>query len=135
MKRKLIFGFLILCAVFFAFTSGSSLSARAQFAGRLGYGLISRDGFNEIRAQYGGFFLAMCVVNLLAMFRKVPLNAALLANATTFGGLFAGRLLSLGLDGGLGAYGPVIRALYFIDGTGFVVSIAAYLNDRLTSHG
>jgi hypothetical protein len=76
----------------------------------------------------------MCVVNLLAILRKVPLNAALLAKATTFSGLFAGRLLSLGLEGSLGACGPVIGALYFIDGTGFDVSIAAYLNDRLTTH-
>lgn len=134
MRPNWISGFLILCAVFFAFTGGSSLGAPARFAGRLGYGLVARDGFNEIRAQYGGFFLALCAANLLAIFRIVPLNAALLLNATVFGGLLAGRLMSLGLDRGFGAYGPVIRALYCIDGLGFILSLAGLCSERLIVH-
>lgn len=129
-RHNLILGFLILCAIFFAFTSGSSLSAPAKFADRLGYSLITRDGFNEIRAQYGGFFLAACVANLLAIFHRVPPRAALLVDSTVFGGLIVGRLISLGFDGGPGAYGPFIHALYFIDATGFLLSIAALFNDR-----
>lgn len=130
MRRKFVLGFLILCAAFFALTGGSSLNAPANFADRLGYSLVTRDGFNEIRAQYGGFFLAACIANLLAIFRRVPRRAALLVDSTVFGGLIAGRLMSLGFDGGPGAYGPFIRALYFIDATGFLLSIAALLNER-----
>lgn len=131
MRRNIILGFLILCTVFFALTGGSSLSAPAKFAGRLGYSLRARDGFNEIRAQYGGFFLAACAANLLAVFGRVPRSAALFVDLIVFGGLIAGRLMSLGFDGGLRAYGPVIHALYFIDAAGFLLSIAALLNERL----
>jgi hypothetical protein len=130
MRRNFVLGFLILCAVFFALTGASSLSAPARFADHLGYSLIDGDGFNEIRAQYGGFFLAACIANLLAIFRKVPRRAALLVDSTVFGGLIAGRLMSLGFDRGEGAYGPFIHALYFIDATGFLLSIAALLIDR-----
>ncbi len=35
-RHNLILGFLILCTIFFAFTSGSSLSAPAKFADSLG---------------------------------------------------------------------------------------------------
>jgi hypothetical protein len=130
MRRNFVLGFLILCAAFFALTGGSSLSAPAKFAGRLGYSLITRDGFNEITAQYGGFFLAACISNLLAVFRIVPRRAALLVNSTVFGGLIAGRLVSLGFDGGPAVYSQFNHALYFIDATGFLLSIAALLNDR-----
>jgi hypothetical protein len=130
MRRNFVLGFLILCAAFFALTGGSSLSAPAKFADRLGYSLIALDGFNEIRAQYGGFFLAACIANLLAIFRIVPRSAALFVDSTVFGGLIAGRLMSLGFDGGPGAFGPVIHALYFIDAAGFLLSIAALLNER-----
>jgi uncharacterized protein DUF4345 len=134
MRRNFVLGFLILCAAFFALTSGSSLSAPAEFANRIGYSLITRDGFNEIRAQYGGVFLAACITNLAAILRRVPRRAALLVDSTVFGGLIGGRLMSLVFDGGPGAYSSFIDALYFIDATGFFLSIAALLSERPPEH-
>jgi hypothetical protein len=50
--------------------------------------------------------------------------------AAVFGGLIAGRLVSLALNGGLTGYGPMIRALYAIDAIGFALSITALILAR-----
>jgi len=47
-----------------------------------------------------------------------------------FGGLIAGRLVSLALDGGIAGYGPTIRALHAIDAIGLALAIAALAFSR-----
>jgi hypothetical protein len=49
----------------------------------------------------------------------------LVLTSVVFGGLIAGRLFSLGLDGKAGRYRPAIRALYVIDSCGFLLSASA----------
>lgn len=117
-------------ALFFLSTSWSSFSNPKQFAERLGFALPGADGFNEIRAQYGGFFLAAAVCGVLALAGRIPRSTAFIVNATIFGGLIAGRIVSLFLDGGIRKYGPLIRALFVIDALGFALSVIAFMLRR-----
>ena len=131
MKAAFVTGFLVVSALFTAWTSWSSFVAPDHFAKPLGYLLAGVDGRNEIRAQYGGFFLAVTVASVLTLAGTIPRQAGLVVNAVLFGGLIAGRLISLTIDGGMHGYGPIIRALFFIDSIGFILSITAFSIDRL----
>ena len=60
-------------------------------------------------------------------------QAAFRVVAIVFGGLIAGRLMSLALNGGVAGYGQTILALYAIDATGFALAITAIVLDRKAS--
>jgi len=122
--------FLIASTLFTAWTSWSSFSAPGAFGKQIGYALEGMDGRNEIRAQYGGFFLAITIASILALMGVIPRRAGFLVNAVVFGGLITGRVVSLAVDSGAGEYGPLIRALFFIDAAGFILSLAALYLDR-----
>jgi len=127
MGTSLGIGFLLASALFTAWTSWISLTAPEKFGKYLGYTLAGADGRNEIRAQYGGFFLAVTVGSVLAVMGVIPQPVGFLVNAIVFGGLITGRLVSLVFDRDRGGYGSVIRALFWIDGTGFALSMALLL--------
>ena len=110
--------YLGLTALFFLFTAWSSGVAPEAFARQLGLSVADAGGRNEVRSQYAGFFLAAAVACLLALAGVVSRPAAYGVLAVIFGGLFAGRLASLVLNGGMAGYSPSIRALYVIDGLG-----------------
>jgi hypothetical protein len=112
-------------AAFAAYTSWLSLSRPAVFAGMLGLELPGVSGVNEIRSQYGGFFLAMAGVQAGAVAGLVPLVTGLIVGAMTFGGLAVGRVWSCLQDGGARRYTPTIRALLVIDPLAFLLSAAA----------
>ena len=135
MKAAFITGFLVLSALFTAWTSFSSLVAPDHFAKPLGYVLAGVDGRNELRAQYGGFFLAVTLASVLALAGTIPRQAGLVVNAVVFGGLIVGRLISLTIDGRMQGYGPIIQALFVIDSTGFILSIVALSMDRFLAKG
>ncbi|HEV2988493.1 MAG TPA: DUF4345 family protein [Candidatus Angelobacter sp.] len=118
---------LVIIALFFLSTSWSSFSNPKQFGERLGFTLPGADGHNEIRAQYGGFFLAAAVCGIFALTGWLPRATGFVVNATIFGGLIAGRVVSLFLDGGIRKYSPLIRALFVIDALGFALSIIGFL--------
>ena len=82
-------------------------------------------GYNEIRAQYAGFFLAAALLCAFSLAGLVPRQAAFIVLIVIFGGLLAGRVVSLTLDGGIAAYGSTIVALYAIDAIGLALGIAA----------
>jgi hypothetical protein len=128
-----LFGTVVLAiaALFCLVTSWSSAVAPGQFAERLGLAVASAGGSNEIRAQYAGFFLAVAVLCAAALGGAVPRQAGFIVLAVVFGGLIAGRLVSLALDRGVAGYGPTILALYAIDSLGFALAVAALLLDRL----
>jgi hypothetical protein len=116
--------FLVVTFLFFLFTAWSSAVSPDNFASRLGLAIVNPGGANEIRAQYSGFFLAAALVCVLALGGAVPRLTAFIVVAMIFGGLIAGRLASLGLNGGFEGFGPAIRALYAIDGVGCVAAAA-----------
>lgn len=129
MKSAYVTGVLIMFTIFAVLTGCSSIAAPDWFAKPLGLVLSEPDGHNEIRAQYGGFFVAVAVASVLALLGKIPRQAGLLVNAVVFGGLIMGRLVSLAIDGGLADLGSPIQRLYLIDATGFVLALLAlYLN-------
>jgi hypothetical protein len=120
-------GLLGVQAGFALFTSWLSLSRPAAFAAMLGLALPAASGVNEVRSQYGGFFLAMAVVQLLALVGTLTLETGLVVGAMTFGGLAFGRLWSVVSDREFAAYTPTIRLLVVVDPIGFLLSLAALL--------
>jgi energy-converting hydrogenase Eha subunit B len=117
-------------ALFFLSTSWSSFSKPREFGERLGFTIAGADGVNEIRAQYGGFFLAAAVCGVAALGGLIPRSTGFLVNGTIFGGLIAGRLVSLLMDRGIRKYGALIRALFVIDALGFALAIIALVLER-----
>jgi hypothetical protein len=101
------------------------LLAPGALGAGLGFGIPGVDALNEVRAQYGGFFLTVAVVSGLAVFNLIPRQAALILLAATFGGVLLGRLFSLTVDAGLGGFSPTIRALYVIDAVGLSAALWA----------
>ena len=111
-------------SLFFIGTGLNAFATPKQFAARLGLALPGADGANEIRAQYGGFFLIAGLFVGAALLGRLPREWGLVVMAVSFGGLIAGRLVSLALDRSFAGYGPTIRALFVIDSCGFLASLA-----------
>lgn len=116
---------LVVVTLFFLLTTISASLTPERFGERLGLRIINAGGVNEIMAQYAGFFLAAAGVCIAALAGWLPRSTAFVTVAAVFGGLIAGRLVSLVLNGGLGGYGPTIQALYVIDAIGFALAITA----------
>ena len=122
-----LFGTIVIVVggLFFLLTAWSSAAAPGQFAAKLGLAIADAGGINEIRAQYAGFFLAAALMCGAALAGWAPRQAAFLVMIVIFGGLIAGRVVSLALDGGMAGYGPTIRALYAVDAIGLALTLAA----------
>jgi hypothetical protein len=116
---------LMIAALFFLLTTWTSGSAPAEFATRLGLNITNAGGYNEIRAQYAGFFLAAALACAASLVGVVPRQAAFIVLIVVFGGLFAGRLVSLVVDGGVAGYGSTIVGLHAIDAIGLALGITA----------
>ena len=121
---------LIVAGLFFLLTTWSSAAAPGEFAAKLGLTIADAGGLNEIRAQYTGFFLAAALACGAALAGWLPRQAAFLMMIVIFGGLIAGRLVSLALDGGIAGYGPTILALHAIDAIGLALAVAALAFSR-----
>ena len=116
---------LVIAGLFFSLTAWRSASAPAEFAARLGLNIANAGGYNEIRAQYAGFFLASALVCAASLAGAVPRQAAFIVLVAVFGGLFAGRVVSLVLDGGIAGYGGTVVGLHAIDAIGLALGISA----------
>ena len=121
---------LVINIVFFLLTTWSSATAPESFAAKLGLGIVNAGGINEVRAQYSGFFLAAALVCTASLFGLLSRQTSFVVLGAVFGGLLAGRLVSLALDGGVAGYGPTILALYAIDAIGLALAVAAYVLDN-----
>jgi hypothetical protein len=118
---------LIVLGLFFLLTALSSGLAPARFAASLGLAVANPGGLNEIRAQYAGFFLAAAIVTTIAFAGKLPRAFAFILAITIFGGLFAGRLVSLVTNGGIAGFPQQIVLLYGIDALGLTLALVALL--------
>lgn len=87
--------------------------------------IINAGGTNEIIAQYASFFFAVALVCAASLAGFLPRQTAFIILVAVFGGLFAGRLISLGLNGGTAGYSPIIRALFGIDALGLGLAVTA----------
>ena len=126
-----MFGTIVLtiAILFFLYTTWRSGTAPAEFAERLGLTVANAGGYNEIRAQYAGFFFAAAVVCVASLAGTVPRQAAYIV---VFGGLLAGRVVSPALDGGIAGCGRTIVALYAIDATGLALAVVALVLQHRT---
>jgi hypothetical protein len=126
-----IFGSAVLAIniLFFLLTTWSSATAPESFAAKLGLGIVSAGGINEVRAQYSGFFLAVALVCTGSLFGLLSRQTSLVILGAVYGGLLAGRLVSLALNGGIAGYGPTILALYVIDAAGLGLALASLISD------
>ena len=83
------------------------------------YGLVVSDanGRNEIRGQYGGFFMVLGGVMIASLIGKLPQKFGLGVFLMTVGGVFLGRVSSLLLEGPavFTTYSSGIKALFAID--------------------
>lgn len=111
-------------SLFFIGTGLNAFATPAKFAARLGLTLPGADGVNEIRAQYGGFFLIAGLFLAGTLLGPLPRQGGIALMVVIFGGLIAGRLVSLALDRSFAGYGPTIRALFVVDSCGFLASLA-----------
>jgi hypothetical protein len=102
-----------------------ALISPAALGAAIGYGFPGPEALNEIRAQYGGFFLAVAIVCGLAMSGAIAKQSGLIVLIVTFGGILIGRLIGLAVDGGISGYGPTIRALFVVDAIGLLAAVWA----------
>src|SRR5260370_13564871 len=100
---------LTVAMLFCLLTTWRSGTAPARFAERLGLAIANSGGYNEIRAQYAGFFLAVAVVCGASLAGVVSRQAAVVVLLVVFRGLISGRLPSFSLHGCAPGYGPPTR--------------------------
>jgi hypothetical protein len=126
---------LLLATLFCFFTAATSGIAPREFARRLGLETLGTSGYNEIRAQYAGFFLATGTICVAALLGLVSKRSALVVLAVLFGGLIGGRVGSLAINRGFAGYTSTILALYVIDAGGLVLALAAIAFDKTPATG
>jgi hypothetical protein len=118
---------LLINILFFLLTTWLSATAPENFAAKLGLGIVNAGGINEVRAQYSGFFLAAALVCTASLFGLLSRQTSFVMLGAVFGGLLAGRLVSLALHRGVAGYGPTILALYAIDAIGLALAVAGFV--------
>jgi hypothetical protein len=126
---------LLLAATFCLFTAASSGVFPRQFADRLGLAILGTSGYNEIRAQYAGFFLTVGAICVAALVGYINRRSACIILAVVFGGLIMGRVVSLVINRGFEGYTSTILALYAIDATGLLLALVALAVDRDSGQG
>jgi hypothetical protein len=90
---------LVVAAAVFAWVGVTGLLAPETIAGPVALGIETTSARNEIRANYGGMHLGVCVLfGAGAFVARLRRFATLLLTVFT-GGLVAGRVLSMLVDG------------------------------------
>lgn len=111
---------LILFGLFFLYTGIISFRNPAGFGRSLSLETLGASGEVEIRAQYGGFFLAAALSQFAPFIGLVSTVSALIVSLTIFGGLIFGRVgaVVMGLNGE--RITKMIKSLFVIDAIGFI---------------
>lgn len=132
MTRYLPQAVLVFAALISVFIAARAFTVPAALASRLGMVVSTPDGINEVRAQYGGFYLAVALACVLSLMGTVSHRTALTVLIVVFGGILFGRIASLPLDSGFKNYGALIRQLFVIDTLGLALASAALLTGTNT---
>lgn len=90
------------CAAFFAWLGVMALRFPGGLLGGYGIKVSTVDGFNEIRAVYGGLPLVWSGLLFLSLARPELRTPVALVVGAGAGGMVAGRLISAAIDMGLG---------------------------------
>src|ERR1700687_5414538 len=129
MGKLFVDGVIGVLGLFSVITGFVALVRPLVLAETLGLSLNGASGMNEMRAQYGGFFLMAGLLAIAAVGGLIPRPWALALMVVVFGGLIFGRLISLVIDGGFKQYRGAIPALFVIDFCGFSVSLIALASE------
>ncbi len=120
---------LAIFGLFFLYTGISSFRNPVGFARSLSLETVGWSGQVEIKAQYGGFFIAAALSQFAALIGALNPEAALVVALIIFGGLIAGRLGALMVSPQDETLTPTIKGLYYIDGAGAAASLILLFAD------
>lgn len=95
----------------------------ALVTAQFGIPSLTRDGRNEVRAVYGGFGIAMALVLLAAMEHAELRTGISMAIAAALLGMAAGRIVSLGIDRGIGRWPALYLVIEALSG-GWLMRVA-----------
>lgn len=111
-KAVLIIGILVAGMIAFR-----ALIAPEALLANIGIALTNADGRNEIRAQYGGFYLAVTIALLLSLFGRLSAGFGLGLLLVAVGGILLGRLASIVIEGPavFASYSTVIKTYLAFD--------------------
>ncbi|WP_309645892.1 DUF4345 family protein [Phenylobacterium sp.] len=90
------------CAGFFAWLGVTAICFPGGLLGSYGIKVATVDGFNEIRAVYGGLPLMWSALLFASLARPELRTPVALSVAAACIGMVAGRLVSAGIDQSLG---------------------------------
>ncbi|MEO1554735.1 MAG: DUF4345 family protein [Pseudomonadota bacterium] len=101
-----------------------ALSAPEQLLEAMQMASKGPAGLNEVRGQYGGFFLALAVFLGLGIAGQVRPAAVLTVLLVLYGGVFSGRVIHLALDNfsDFPDYPMAMKAIHFVDFAGLIAS-------------
>jgi len=114
MFRKLV---LVIGAIVATYISFRALTAPESVLSNFGLMVEGVDGRNEVRGQYGGFFGAVALTMVLSLMGRLSERFGLLVLLITVGGVLAGRLASVALEGPsvIAAYSSGIKTFIIVD--------------------
>lgn len=113
-----------LFGLFFLYTGITSFRNPIGFGRSLSLEAVGRSGQVEIKAQYGGFFIAAAFSQFAPLVGMLNPQTALVVSLVIFGGLIAGRLGALAMPPRDEPLTSMIKGLYYIDGAGAAASLA-----------
>ena len=102
---------LAICGLAMLYVGWTGLTAPAQLMDPLGIPLVGPAAHNEMRAAYGGMHVGIGLFLLGTALQPMRNGVGLWANLCIMGGLVAGRLVSLVVDGAPGAFPLGLLAL------------------------
>ncbi|MEO9599537.1 hypothetical protein [Parasphingorhabdus sp.] len=115
---------LAIFGLFFLYTGVISIRDPVGFARSLSLETVGWSGQVEIKAQYGGFFVAAAFSQFAPLVGMLNTQAALVVSLVIFGGLISGRLGALVVSARDEPLTSMIKSLYYIDGAGASASLA-----------
>lgn len=114
-----------LCGIAMVYIGWTGLSAPAALMEPLGIPLAGPAARNEIRAAYGGMHVGIGLFLLATALRADLRTVGLWANLCIMGGLVAGRLVGIAIDGSPGGFALGLLAVEGIAAAASAVLLAA----------
>jgi hypothetical protein len=113
-----------LAALFYAVLGLVALARPQRLLADFGIVVGGRDGYNEIRAVYGGFPLAVAGLLLLAQFGSTNLREGILLSlAVASLGMAVGRIVSAIMDGGIGRHPAIFIGIEILLSLGIAIGL------------
>jgi len=117
-------GFLLLCGLSFLLIGANTFHDPLAAMAPVDLNINTVSALNELRANYGGLQIGMGLFLLAGLCCPTCTRPALLAQVLIVGGLAAGRLVSIALDGQPNAF---VQGLVVLESVIALLSLALYL--------